>query len=171
MRLDELFREGMDDALHRDALSKTGFWGAQGAGCLFFARSTRRFLVAHRSRAVEQPGTWGTWGGAVDRGEDPVAAVKREAHEEAGYTGHVEVEPLYVFRKNDFRYYNFLLIVDDEFEPRLDWENQGFRWVELGEWPTPLHFGMTALLADPASTQKLKSRADQRSGDLLQHHP
>jgi 8-oxo-dGTP pyrophosphatase MutT (NUDIX family) len=163
MLLDQLFREGMDDHLHRQALRDTGFWGAQGAGCLFFARSTGRFLVAHRSRQVEQPGTWGTWGGAIDRGEDPVEAVKREAHEETGYTGPIEIVPAYVFTKDTFRYSNFVVVVPDEFKPRLDWENQGFRWCEYGDWPTPAHFGLVALLNDPKSAETMQ-RLTQEAG-------
>lgn len=153
MKLFELFamREGMDDDDHRAVLRKTGFWGAQGAGCLFFAKDTGLFLVAHRSMHVEQPGTWGTWGGAIDRGEDPVDAVKREAHEEAGYTGPIEMHPAYVFTNGSFRYSNFILAVDSEFTPRLDWENQGYEWCELGDWPQPTHFGLVALWHDPQS--------------------
>lgn len=164
MLITELFRvrlrEGMDDHEHQRQLDKTGFWGAQGAGCLFAARSTRRFLVAHRSRHVEQPGTWGTWGGAIDRGEDPVEAVKREAREETGYTGEVFIEPMYVFVKGTFRYSNFLCVVDDEFTPRLDWENQGFQWCMFGKWPRPMHFGLEALLADAASQRTMLSFAN-----------
>ena len=48
---------------HRRALNQTGFWGRQGAGCVFLAQDTGRLCLAHRSSAVEQPGTWGTWGG------------------------------------------------------------------------------------------------------------
>ena len=61
--------EGMyeDDSDHAEALQQTGFWGRAGAGVLFLARDTGRILIAHRSADVEQPDTWGTWGGAIDR--------------------------------------------------------------------------------------------------------
>lgn len=166
MNLRDLFpvSEGMDDHLHRDALRKTGFWGSQGAGCLFMARSTGRFLVAHRSAHVQEPNTWGTWGGAIDRDEDPVEAVKREAHEETGFTGQITIEPLFVFKKDKFRYSNFLCIVDEEFTPRLDWENQGFEWCEYGEWPKPLHFGLVSLLNDSASASTMQRLAAEAKG-------
>jgi len=168
VRIFELFEggfvsEGNDDADHQKTLQKTGFWGKAGAGCLFFARDTKRFLVAHRSAHVEQPNTWGTWGGAIDSGEDPVEAVKREAAEETGYTGHVEIEPLYVFKKDQFRYYNFLVIVDEEFKPHLDWENQGYKWCKWGEWPSPLHFGLVSLLKDSMSAKKMQNLASNSS--------
>ncbi|CAM6054457.1 unnamed protein product [Sphagnum tenellum] len=90
--------EGKDDADHFDALEKTGFFGSAGAGCLFVARDTGRFLFSHRSQHVEQPGDWAGWGGAIDSGEDPVEAVKREVHEEAGYNGKMDLIPIHGFK-------------------------------------------------------------------------
>ena len=52
-----------NDDEHAETLAKTGFWGKQGAGSLVVAKDTGRILLAHRSRAVEQPNTWGVWGG------------------------------------------------------------------------------------------------------------
>lgn len=148
---------------HAQAHAETGFWGRAGAGCLIMARSTGRFLVAHRSREVLEPGTWGTWGGAIDQGLDPVEAVKREVHQECGYTGPVTMEPMFVFKSGTFRYFNFLAIVDEEFKPTLDWENQGSRWCRFGAWPTPMHPGLKALLADPASVTLMQAEAQKAS--------
>ena len=161
MNLFDLF-ESEHDAEHFRMLRTTGFFGAQGAGCIFLALDTKRFLVAHRSDAVEQPGTWGSWGGAIDPKEDPKVAAIREAEEEAGYHGPITMLPLYVFSaakgaKVVFRYFNFLAIIETEFTPRLNWESQGYKWCEFGKWPRPLHFGLTAILNDAASIQKMKS--------------
>ena len=146
-------------AAHSDALETTGFWGAQGAGCIFFAQDTKRFLIAHRSQHVEQPSTWGSWGGAIDAGEDPLTAAKREASEENGYEGPFEAVPMYVFVKGTFRYSNFLIIVPHEFTPELDWETQGYVWTKFGQWPQPLHFGLVALFKDPASAKLMRKLA------------
>ena len=159
MKLQDLFENTDDDEnrrAHYDALKTTGFWGSAGAGAIFMAKDTGRFLISHRSMAVEQPDTWGTWGGAIDRGENPVDAVKREVREETGYTGNFQIIPLYVFKKDTFRYYNYLVIVDHEFEPHLDWENQGYKWCDYGDWPKPLHFGLVSLLNDPASAETMQ---------------
>lgn len=134
------------DSEHASALRDTGFWGRAGAGALIVASDTGRILIPHRSASVEQPGTWGVWGGAIDAGEDPAAAARREVEEEAGASSVARMVPLYVFRKGDFRYHNFLAVVPSEFQPRLNWETQGFRWVEFGDWPAPMHFGLKALL-------------------------
>jgi 8-oxo-dGTP pyrophosphatase MutT (NUDIX family) len=154
MRVRELFE---NDDEHFDALDRTGFFGAQAAGCIFVAKSTGRILLSHRSMYVLEPGEWGVWGGAINSGEDPQAAVRREVREEAGYHGHFELVPLYVFKKNTFRYFNFMVEVDDEFEPELDWETQGYVWCEWSQWPRPMHFGLAALLSDPESVKRIQA--------------
>lgn len=156
MKIRDLFESDDVDAEHFDALRRTGFFGAAGAGCVFLARTTGRFLIAHRSRAVEQPGTWGGWGGAINSGENPEEAVRREAQEESGHSGPFDFIPLFVFAKDTFRYYNYLCIVEDEFTPMLDWETQGYKWCEWGHWPQPLHFGLISLFNDPESVRKIK---------------
>jgi guanylate kinase/8-oxo-dGTP pyrophosphatase MutT (NUDIX family) len=136
------------DAIHQETLEKTGFWGAQGAGCIVMAKSTGRFLLPLRSQQVEQPGTWGVWGGAIDSDEIPMEAAKRELTEEAGYGGDISMKPLVMYSSGSFRYHNFLAVVDEEFEPTLDWETEKAGWFELKDFPEPLHFGLIYLLAN-----------------------
>ena len=161
MNLVNLF-EGRNDADHFDALHRTGFFGSQGAGCIILAQDTGRILICHRSEDVQEPGTWGVWGGAIDNEEDPRAAAIREVREECGYSGPISaMEPLYIFSKGSFSYYNFLAIVQKEFTPHLDWESQGFRWCQFGRWPKPLHFGLVSLFSDGASVDKIKAAIAQ----------
>jgi 8-oxo-dGTP pyrophosphatase MutT (NUDIX family) len=168
MRVLDLFE---DDSKHRQALKKTGFWGSRGAGCVIMARDTGRFCIAHRSSRVEQPGTWGTWGGAIDEGEDPAQAARRELAEEAGYTGAMRLIPLYVFKhESGFTYYNFLAIVEREFRPKTDWETQGWDWVDYGAWPSPLHPGLKAVLSDPHSIEVMR-RSTPHHPQKGQHYP
>jgi len=163
MRLRELLSEINSDEEHRKAKQETGFWGRAAAGGLFLARDTGRLLFNHRSVNVLEPNTWGVWGGAIDQGEDPVKAVSREAAEEAGITVRSnDIIPLYVFKHpSGFRYFNFLILVDHEFEPRPspehEWETQGYVWVEFGDWPSPLHPGVTSLLKDQRSLQTIRT--------------
>lgn len=142
-----------NDTDHAEALQQTGFWGQAGAGVLFQARETGRILFAHRSDAVEEPNTWGTWGGAIDRGEDPKVAAAREAHEETGHAADPRnIIPMYIFKHpSGFQYFNFLVLVDAEFQPRLNWESQGAEWFDYREWPKPLHPGTANLLNDQKS--------------------
>jgi 8-oxo-dGTP pyrophosphatase MutT (NUDIX family) len=148
---------------HKRALQETGFWGRAAAGCLFLANKTGRILIPHRSEHCQQPNTWGTWGGAVDAGETPIDAVRREVSEEAGYHEPVDLTPLFVFRhESGFEYHNFLAVVPQEFTPNINWETQAFDWFDFGDWPEPSHFGLTALLEDPVSHALLRIAASQR---------
>ena len=146
--LSRLEQSGSDDDKHQQALEDTGFWGKAGAGGLFLAKSTGRFMFALRSPHVQEPHTWGTWGGAMDEGEDPKTAAKREMFEETKYRGTVEMQHVYTFhdQESGFRYFNFFAIIPDEFKPKLDWENSNYRWVAYGDWPKPLHFGAKTLI-------------------------
>lgn len=147
-----------NDADHAETLSKTGFWGKQGAGSIVIARSTGNILLPHRSRSVQEPNTWGVWGGAIDQDENPAEAAKRELQEEAGYSGTINIIPLSVFQKNNFKYYNFLAIVDDEFVPKLNGETQNYTWTTLDNLPKPLHFGLEWVLSKDCN--KIKSAID-----------
>jgi 8-oxo-dGTP pyrophosphatase MutT (NUDIX family) len=136
------------EAPHRDALWKTGFWGKQGAGCIFLARDTGRICLQLRGQMVEEPLTWGSWGGAIDDNENPTEAVKREVREEAGYhIGKLNLIPLATFSHRDFKYYNFLAIVDEEFDPYISMEVEDFQWFRFGHWPSSLHFGLKYLIS------------------------
>lgn len=135
------------DADHAKQLAKTGFWGKAAAGVIFKAADTGKLLLAHRSDQVQEPETWGTWGGALDKGEDPAAGAEREAREETHYTGELKLKHLWTYEDpSGFRYHNYLATVPEEFYPALSWESKGYRWVDYGNWPRPLHFGLAALL-------------------------
>jgi len=143
---------------HKQAMLETGFWGRAAAGALVLARSTSRLLIAHRAEGTLQAGTWGTWGGAVDAGETPVDAVTRELREEAGFKDDFDSHPLMVFEHDTgFTYSNFLVIVDHEFEPVLNWETQNFGWFNYGDWPDPLHFGLEQLLNHEPSQRRIEA--------------
>ena len=136
---------------------QTEYWdsGLGAAGCIFVARDTGRILLAHRNGDedpqmgyVEEPDTWATWGGKIDHGESPKEAVVREVEEETGYDGEYKLAFLWTFEDEDegFQYHNFLAIVQNEFLPKRSWENDRGKWVEWGDWPHPMHFGLKSLL-------------------------
>lgn len=156
MRLRELMENTDYEQQNRETLNKTGFWGKQGAGCLIFCKENGKFLFPKRSFAVEQPGTYGTWGGAIDGDISPEEAVRQEVMEEAGYIGKMKLIPLYVFKKDSFQYFNFLAVIDTVFEPKLNWETESTVWASLYELPEPLHFGVKGILNDAKSMEILK---------------
>jgi 8-oxo-dGTP pyrophosphatase MutT (NUDIX family) len=128
-------------SLQKEEAPEGGYWGTQGAGGIFLARNTGRFLFGLRSRDVREPGTWGGFGGKIEPGEGAVKAAEREMIEETGYEGKLNLRVLYLFKDGDFRYFNYLAVIDKEFEPKLNWENDNYAWVEYNKWPEPLHFG------------------------------
>lgn len=147
-----------DHEEHRRARQETGFWGKAGAGCVVVSRSTGRILIGLRSQAVMEPGTWGTFGGAMDRGLTPELMALKELRQETGFTGAVELIPLYVFEApaGSFRYFNFAAVVDDEFEPELNWEHSDAKWFELDCLPNGLHFGLQKVVESSESLAILR---------------
>lgn len=148
------------DDPHYEALEETGFFGRQAAGALVIARSTGRILLQKRSEDVLQPGDWGCCSGAHHEDESPEAAARREMREETGWNGDdalVEIVPAYVFSSGSFIFRNHLAIIEDEFDPIGGWESVDHVWASLDKLPDPLHFGIQALLEDPASRELMKA--------------
>lgn len=146
-------QQQFEDHGHEALLDKTSYWSFMAAGCLLMARSSRRFLLPLRSAEVSDPHVWGVWSGAIDKGESTENTVRRELREEAALFEPVTLVPMLVYRDPErcFKFFNFLGIVDHEFEPELNWETELAKWFELDGFPTPLHPGLQALLNDDPS--------------------
>lgn len=130
------------------------FWGEKGAGALILCPETKRFLLPLRSKTVDEGGTWGTWGGAIDGNENPMDAVAREFKEEAKYRGNITFHPLCKFEHDSgFVYYNFIGIVDKEFRPIINWETERAEWREIHDFPTNLHFGVKNILSNSTALE------------------
>lgn len=150
---------------HRKALNETGFWGKAGAGCIPFSIITRKFLFVYRSKSVEQPHTWGNIGGAIDGNSgSPKSHAIRELREETRYSGVInKMIPLITFKSKTFVYYNFIAVIDNEYIPYLNWENEDSKWVEFEDWPRPLHFGIEFILNDSQSVTTMRRLANRGS--------
>lgn len=146
------------------------FWGTAAAGGLFLAKDTGRLLIPKRSKDVEQPHTWGTWGGALERDEDPAKGAEREMREETGYTGPMELTPIHVFQKGTFLYHNFLATVPNEFQPELNAETEDAVWVRPGDWPSPLHFGLEDVIKH-AGHRLTEAEEDSELKDVAHPQP
>lgn len=140
------------DIEHKKALDSTGYWGKAGAGAIIHCVNTNRFLLGLRSRNVEQPHTWGTFGGAMDKEDpDPYTTALREVVEETGLSKNNihKNKKLAVYKDSSFSYHNYVIEVLKEFKPVLDWENEQAQWFSLDDIPQPLHFGVSFLLSSP----------------------
>lgn len=150
------------------------YWdsGLGAAGCIFIAKDTGRILLARRSGRVDfEPYTWGTWGGKVNEGEEPSDTVAREVEEETGYDGEYKVTYLWTFNDEDanFQYHNYLVLVPMEFTPQLNWENSNSAWVEYGDWPEPMHFGLEELIKHAGDKiRRIVELIKQRKGDMME---
>jgi len=134
------------------------FYGNKGAGALIIAADTGKLLLLLRSNTVNEPGTWNLAGGKINKDENSKETVEREIFEETGYDGDYEISPLHTFKNKEFRYYNNLLIVPSEFTPKLNNEHTKYKWIEYGEWPNPLHFGIKSLIKHDG--KKIKKSID-----------
>lgn len=54
--------------------------------------------------------------------------------------------------------YNFIGILDEEFNPILDWETKDYKWCSFDEMIKlePKHFGLKLLLEDKKSLNLIK---------------
>jgi len=121
-------------------------WGQSAAGVLFVCKKTKRILLLLRSEYVLEPDTWGIVSGKIDEGENPKDAATREAKEEIGYEAQNLIQ-VYVYEHGDFRFYNFVCYVEDEFQPELNWENEKYEWFSINDIPNDLHYGVKDLFS------------------------
>lgn len=133
------------------------------AGGLFLARSTGRFLFLLRAHG-RTAGTWGIAGGKKEPNDDtPYAALQREINEELGFQPEIKkTVPIEWYSSRDelFYYNTYILIVEEEFIPRLNEEHQGWAWVDLNAWPLPLHQGLKTTLNSRTTRAKIQTVLD-----------
>lgn len=110
-----------------------------GAGCLFYCPKTGRYLLVKRSETCDEPNTWACLGGGIEVGETIEEGLLRECKEEGGFTGEVDLQPMYVSEQPNFTYHNFVGTVDEEFEPVLNHEHTEYQWAKPDSFPQPLH--------------------------------
>jgi 8-oxo-dGTP pyrophosphatase MutT (NUDIX family) len=116
----------------------------EGCGTLVYARSTNRYLFLLRNK-TRHAGAWGIVGGKIDPGETVIQGLVREIREEIGQNFvQKKFIPLETFTADNrkFVYYTFLVSLDEEFVPVLNSEHRGYCWVELDDYPKPLHPGL-----------------------------
>jgi len=133
------------------------------SGGLFLAKDTKRFLLLLRNHG-KTAGTWGFVGGRKEPSDaTPFEALKREIEEEIGNVDCIKkIVPLELFTSNDqnFQYNTYVVIVENEFIPKLNSEHIGYAWCSFDAWPKPLHQGVKASLGNKVIRAKLELLID-----------
>ena len=118
------------------------------AGVLPICKETGRLLLIRRGQKQSQAGTWASFGGKFESGEDknPKENALREFVEESGYGGKFKIsnKPLDVYNTNHLIFYTFVGMFDNEFVPDLEQgeEASDYGWFELENLPSDLHPGV-----------------------------
>ena len=123
------------------------YHGKKAAGVLPYCIKTKKFLIGLRSELCHVPLTWNLFGGAIDQGEDEIEAVLRELEEEISHNDFIDLKHVHLYEHGSFTYSSYIGIVDEEFEPLLNWEHIDHKWVSLEELKSEadLHFGLKVL--------------------------
>ena len=132
------------------------------SGALFYAKSTRRFLLLQKAHGKHE-GTWGLVGGTNITGETPWQGLQREITEEIGSLPDIKKTiPLETFVSNDtvFNFHTYLCVVDAEFIPVLSDEHQGWAWAVIDRAPKPLHQGLRNSFSSKTIRTKLQTVFD-----------
>jgi len=129
------------------------------SGALFYAKSTRRFLLLQKAHGKHE-GTWGLVGGTTVLGETPWQGLQREISEEIGSCPDIiKTIPLETFVSNDrvFNFHTYLCVVDTEFVPVLSDEHIGWAWATIDRSPKPLHQGLRNSFSSKTIRTKLQT--------------
>jgi len=130
-----------------------------GVGTIFVSTKTHRVLLNLRAPYKTHSLTWSLWGGMMEENEQPKPALLRELEEEMGFVPDIErIYPFDVYQSKDkhFKYYSFVCIVEEEFVPILNKESAGYCWVDLGQWPKPMHQGAKISFCNLKAIEKIK---------------
>jgi 8-oxo-dGTP pyrophosphatase MutT (NUDIX family) len=132
------------------------------SGALFYAKSTRRFLLLQKAEG-KHAGTWGLVGGTNIEGESAWQGLQREVVEEIGQMPTIlKTIPLETFVSNDtvFNFHTYLCVIDTEFVPVLSNEHAGWSWATIDRAPKPLHQGLRNSFGNRIIRTKLQTVFD-----------
>lgn len=130
----------------------------QASGGIILAADTKRILFQLRKPDKRDQSFWGFFGGVLDPGETPFEGLKRELIEEVGVIPNIiKYYPFHkmVSNSDTFEYYTYVVSVQSEFVPELNYESGGYAWVNFETPPKPLHSGSKLIMYNPQLLGKL----------------
>lgn len=128
-------------------------------GGLIYCTNTGRYLFLLRD-GQKYPGTWSIAGGKIEIGESVISALVREVQEEIKFDiSDCKKIPLetYTSVDNYFCYHTFLVLVDREFVPILNYEHRGWVWCTIADIPKPTHPGLFKTVKIEEIANKIKN--------------
>ena len=112
------------------------------SGGLILSKSTKRFLFLLRNNG-KTAGTWGFVGGRKEPSDQTsLDILTREIEEELGdISPIIKIIPLELYLSNDlqFQYNTYIILVENEFIPKLNSEHSSYAWCDYNHYPKPLH--------------------------------
>ena len=131
----------------------------KAVGGIIVSKNTGNVLTVLRSHKESHPNTWTFCGGKLEKGELEHNALIREIKEELGDVDIDKVIPFhrYQSRSKDFIYDTFIVLVDKEFTPDLNWENSGYAWTPMRHLPSPLHTKTRQMLSSSRLIKKFET--------------
>jgi 8-oxo-dGTP diphosphatase len=130
-------------------------WGRFGAAGILFRHTENgvaRYFLQRRGEGIDDAGTWGIPGGALDEGEDPLSGALRETAEETGVVykpGDLHVVGSHSFQPApDWAYTTHVVETLNRFGPTAtNWEGGESGWFTADEMGAmPLHPGLATAL-------------------------
>jgi 8-oxo-dGTP pyrophosphatase MutT (NUDIX family) len=154
-----------DFELYVDHINAAGKVDKIAAGILPICKETGRILLAKRASNVDYPNLWAGFGGKLeqDKGENEeniTEVVKREFLEETAYKSYYSLIPAYIYTSTDgsVKYYNFIGLFENEFDPKLNDEHTEYQWFSLNEIQAipadDIHFGIKLLILNSSDVIK-----------------
>lgn len=124
------------------------------AGIFFYSTSTKRFLFLLRNDKHNP--SWSIPGGKLNQDETLFNGLERECFEEIKYfPKNAKLIPIQKFINNTFTYHSFFCAIENEFLPILNDEHLGYAWVDVDNYPKPLHPGLFSTVNFDTVKEKL----------------
>jgi len=120
-----------------------------GAGILAIDKKTGDLLLGRRSMQSDNPGSWAPFGGTFEtRDISTKQTAKREFSEETGtnITYQISSSPFAVQDTPNVKFYTYVGVFDNKFQPNIDREHISFGWFPLNSLPDNLHPGFGELI-------------------------
>lgn len=108
-------------------------------GVLLYNTNTKEFLLGQRGPKKTFANAWSLFGGGIEPHEEVLDGVKRELYEETGIKSeNIRYELIEVQMDMGYPYYFYIGYTNENYECKLNHENQDWGWFTINNLPKPL---------------------------------